>query len=180
MHEEFNRVRTDRQTIRDREACIGLILQTLPRENVRAAKTILPFFAEELEDAVKYRYHALLTDGISPSARRLFLRISEDEMYHFDTLGKIILAMGLNPVPPTRIHIPTVSISSMESRPDTFAKRIIESDIRDEIAGHEKYNRAAAALPSEYFELANLLSAFAEDELMHKKALASLVINGDL
>ncbi len=165
---------------KEREACISLIAQTLPTNNIKATKLLLQFYAEETEDVIKYRYHALLADETSPTAACLFERIQQEEAYHCKTVGSLLLSAGINPVPPTRIHIPMVSISSKCNRPSAFINKMIESDIRDEMESYEKYSRAAASLPSEFFELANLFSYFAEDELMHKKALASLMIKENM
>jgi rubrerythrin len=165
---------------KEREDCVRLVAETLSMNNIKATKLLLQFYAEETEDLIKYRYHALLADESFPTAACLFERILQEEAYHCKTVGGILLSAGINPVPPARIHIPTVSISTKSNRPSSFLNKMIESDIRDEMEGYEKYSRAAASLPSEFFELANLFSYFAEDELMHKKALASLMIKENM
>ena len=146
-------------------------------QDLRIARILQTVYMSELEDAVKYRYQHVLTDGIDSRASEVFDSISLDEYEHFRLVGILIRALGANPVPIARIRTPAIDFTDdVSCRAPLVVRRMVESDIKDEIQTAETFRAIKALVPKDYTEVRGILDGIISDETEHKRELGRLLL----
>ena len=81
----------------------------MPSRDLRIARLLEDCYRAELGAVAAYTYRSLVTEPRSRELADLFDRIAVDETEHFLLLGRLICALGGDPVIQTRVH--TVSLA---------------------------------------------------------------------
>jgi rubrerythrin len=103
-------------------------------------------YNEELNQAITYTYQHLLTEGLDNEASELFLRLSQEDLTHFHTLGRLIRALGGDPGVTMRMRTPRIDLSGDAScRALPVVRRMLREDLGTEAAGITELESLAAA-----------------------------------
>ncbi len=128
----------------------------------------------ELSAVLQYVYHHYYFDySLNEEASELLLGISIAEMRHFETLGKLLLKLGVDPVfswrPPSRINwFNTSNVSYSKT-----AQKMLMDDITGELSAINEYERILLNLQNERVQA--IISRILLDEELHVKVLRGLL-----
>lgn len=137
------------------------------------AMVITPAYAGlhgELSAILQYTYHFFYFEKLGHlEIADVVFRISLAEMEHLETLGKLLLKLGVDPVfsicPPYQYNFYNTSKISYNTTP----QKMLLDDIAGELSAINEYENMIKRLKSE--EVSAVISRIILDEQLHVKAL---------
>ena len=116
------------------------------RPDPKLATRMMRAYNDELNQVITYTYQHLLTEGLDAEASELFLRLSQEDMTHFHTLGRIIRSLGGDPGVSMRMRTPRIDLSGDATcRALPVVRRMLRQDLQTEAAGITELESLAAA-----------------------------------
>ena len=122
------------------------VIPPVIRPDPRLATRMMRAYNDELNQVITYTYQHLLTEGLDAEASELFLRLSQEDMTHFHTLGRIIRSLGGDPGVSMRMRTPRIDLSGDATcRALPVVRRMLRQDLQTEAAGITELESLAAA-----------------------------------
>ena len=116
------------------------------RPDPKLATRMMRAYSDELNQVITYTYQHLLTEGLDAEASELFLRLSQEDMTHFHTLGRLIRALGGDPGVSMRMRTPRIDLSGDATcRALPVVRRMLRQDLQTEAASITELESLAAA-----------------------------------
>lgn len=143
----------------------------------RLATRMMRAYNEELNQVITYTYQHLLTEGLDNEASQLFLKLAQEDMTHFHTLGRIIRALGGDPGVTMRMRTPRIDLSGDAScRALPVVRRMLRQNLQAEAAGITELESLAAAARDEavIIELRSMIGEEQEQYERLERLLKSL------
>ena len=138
-------------------------------QDERTGRRLMPSYSAAASLGILYAYRRLLAEHFNGELCALFEEIERDKRWHFWMLGRLILVLGVEPVPSVRLHPGAEPWECSRDLKEKMLSRLLNECIRQETISIERYQNTMGGTCDRVVR--SFLAQLIQDEERHIKGL---------